>query len=262
MTQLNIVDSQGSPTVKAVLFDLCSTVVLIEQLQALSFAWAALELRPELIQEDVIEAYKKSAGKPRQETAEALMLHFDFQAEARQQMSEWRAHHPWQAFTRLRYQYYQAMLESPDTLCKHLWGPIQPLLSKLREHECKVGLVTMVNYDEAWRILGSTRLDDAFDLVVARDDVERGKPDPEIYLLAAQQLELAPPECLVVEGTVGGVRAALTAGTRVLAVLTPATRRHFTDTDLLAMCSVVASHDELTGALMRVLKANGAVTSV
>jgi HAD superfamily hydrolase (TIGR01509 family) len=243
--------------IKAVLFDLCSTLIRTEQLQALSYAWAALELRPSLLEEDVIEACGKSAGRPCQETTEALMLRFDLKGEARQQMPEWRAHHPWQAFARLRYQYYQAMLESPDALRKHLRAPIRPLLSQLREQECKVGLVTMTNYTEAWRILGSIRLKDAFDLVVARDDVERGKPDPEIYLLAAQLLELAPPQCLIVEGTMGGVRAALAAGTRVLAVLTPATRRHLADTDLLATCSVVASHDELAEGLIRVLKADG-----
>jgi HAD superfamily hydrolase (TIGR01509 family) len=201
MVRLNTPGSQEFFMVKAVLFDLCSTLLRTDQLQALSYARAALELRPDLIEEDVTEAYKKSAGRLCQETAEALMLRFDLEAEARKQMPEWHARHPWQAFARLRYQYYQAMLESPDALRRHLWAPIRPLLSQLRDQECKVGLVTMTNYTEAWRFLGSIRLKDAFDLVVARDDVERSKPDPEIYLLAAQQLELATPECLIVEGT-------------------------------------------------------------
>jgi len=45
-------------------------------------------------------------------------------------------------------------------------------------------------------------------LVVSQDDVERGKPDPECYLLAAQRLAVDPGELLVVEDTAVGVAAA------------------------------------------------------
>jgi len=51
-------------------------------------------------------------------------------------------------------------------------------------------------------------------------EVEHKKPDPEIYLVAAQKLGLHPEECLVVEDAVSGIKAGKAAGCKVLAVRT------------------------------------------
>jgi HAD superfamily hydrolase (TIGR01509 family) len=71
--------------------------------------------------------------------------------------------------------------------------------------------------------LRSLGLADAFDAIVSGDDVERGKPDPHIYLLAAQQLGVAPDRCLAIEDSPNGVQSALAAGMTVLGVRTPYT---------------------------------------
>lgn len=57
-----------------------------------------------------------------------------------------------------------------------------------------------------------------FDTVVSVDDVERGKPDPAIYLLAAERLGVEPGECLAFEDSPTGARAARAAGMRVVAI--------------------------------------------
>lgn len=59
---------------------------------------------------------------------------------------------------------------------------------------------------------------DAFDLIVTRDDVERGKPAPDIFLLAAGKLGVAPRGCLVYEDSDEGIAAAEAAGMRVIDV--------------------------------------------
>jgi sugar-phosphatase len=64
-----------------------------------------------------------------------------------------------------------------------------------------------------------------FDTVVSVDDVERGKPDPDVYLLAARRLAVEPVECLAFEDTPTGARAALAAGMRVVAI--PSTGQDF-----------------------------------
>jgi sugar-phosphatase len=55
--------------------------------------------------------------------------------------------------------------------------------------------------------------------MVCADDVQRGKPDPEGYLSAAQRLGFAPHECVVVEDAPAGLEAAKAAGMRSIAVL-------------------------------------------
>jgi HAD superfamily hydrolase (TIGR01509 family) len=62
------------------------------------------------------------------------------------------------------------------------------------------------------------------DVVVARDDVRRVKPDPELFLLAASRLGTPPGACLVFEDSPNGMRAALAAGMRCVAVPNALTR--------------------------------------
>jgi beta-phosphoglucomutase-like phosphatase (HAD superfamily) len=59
---------------------------------------------------------------------------------------------------------------------------------------------------------------DLLDVVVARDDVQRVKPDPELFLLAATRLGVPPEACVVFEDSPNGMRAALAAGMRCVAV--------------------------------------------
>jgi len=57
-----------------------------------------------------------------------------------------------------------------------------------------------------------------FDAVVTGDQVVNGKPAPDIYLLAAERLAIAPQRCLALEDSSNGARAALNAGMRLIIV--------------------------------------------
>jgi beta-phosphoglucomutase-like phosphatase (HAD superfamily) len=52
------------------------------------------------------------------------------------------------------------------------------------------------------------------------EDVKKGKPDPEIYLLAAKKLKYKSSECLVIEDALNGVIAAKKAGCKVIGITT------------------------------------------
>lgn len=67
--------------------------------------------------------------------------------------------------------------------------------------------------------LNNVRLRNLFDVVVSIDDVERGKPEPDIFLLAAQRLGTAPEDCIVYEDSDAGLEAARRAGMRSIDVL-------------------------------------------
>lgn len=60
---------------------------------------------------------------------------------------------------------------------------------------------------------------DAFTAVVTGRDVTRGKPDPQVFLLAAERLGVAPPDCAVIEDAPAGIRAAEAAGAASIALL-------------------------------------------
>jgi len=60
---------------------------------------------------------------------------------------------------------------------------------------------------------------DLMSAVVSADDVTRGKPDPQVFTIACERLNLDPRRCVVVEDAPAGVAAAHAAGTRAVAVL-------------------------------------------
>jgi beta-phosphoglucomutase len=68
-----------------------------------------------------------------------------------------------------------------------------------------------------------------FEALITGDDVERKKPDPQIFLQAASRIAVPPAECLVVEDAVNGVRAAKAAGCRCLALTTSFTAQTLRD---------------------------------
>jgi beta-phosphoglucomutase-like phosphatase (HAD superfamily) len=59
---------------------------------------------------------------------------------------------------------------------------------------------------------------DLFDVIVAGDEVTNGKPHPEPYLTAADQLSVDPRQCVVIEDSNTGVQAGTAAGAYVVAV--------------------------------------------
>ena len=79
-----------------------------------------------------------------------------------------------------------------------------------------VAVVSAALRDEIEPVLAACGLRDVFSLVLSQDDVTRGKPDPQPYLLAAERLGLPPTELLVFEDTDVGVASAKAAGAHVV----------------------------------------------
>jgi beta-phosphoglucomutase-like phosphatase (HAD superfamily) len=59
---------------------------------------------------------------------------------------------------------------------------------------------------------------DAFDVIVGGDDVVKGKPNPDSYLLAAQMLGVDPTHCIAFEDSLTGITAAEAAGTKAVGI--------------------------------------------
>jgi beta-phosphoglucomutase len=67
-------------------------------------------------------------------------------------------------------------------------------------------------------ILRLTGIEPLLETLVSMEDTQRGKPDPEVFLIAAAKLGVAPARCLVVEDAVAGIEAAKAGGMKALGV--------------------------------------------
>lgn len=105
----------------------------------------------------------------------------------------------------------------------------------------QVGIArAVVSNSESWRLdalLEAAGIGNLFPVRVSSDDVPRPKPDPDVYLRAAELVGVEPSRCLVVEDTPTGVASARSAGMRVVAV----DRKVFDPASLAAATRVVDS---------------------
>jgi HAD superfamily hydrolase (TIGR01509 family) len=95
---------------------------------------------------------------------------------------------------------------------------VREILAWLADKGWKVALATSSARRSAERNLASSGLARYFQAVVTGDMTARGKPAPDIYLLACSRLGSAPEDCFAVEDSPNGVRSAHAAGLRVILV--------------------------------------------
>jgi HAD superfamily hydrolase (TIGR01509 family) len=116
---------------------------------------------------------------------------------------------------------------TPEALChvkeKHLLQhhetpPLMPgvreILAYLHEQSIPMAVATGARFEEVDRNLRGHNLQNYFRVVCSSSHVKHNKPAPDVYLLAAEQLDLTPEQCLAVEDTPTGLSAALAAGMR------------------------------------------------
>ena len=100
--------------------------------------------------------------------------------------------------------------------------PLSPylgeFLTQLEAQNIAVGLVTGATRSLVEYILHRAELAECFDTIIAGDDLEASKPDPDPYLLAVEKLNLQPSECLAIEDNPVGITAAKRAKIQVVGI--------------------------------------------
>lgn len=94
----------------------------------------------------------------------------------------------------------------------------ETLLKWLKQNGYRVALATATPVDRAKKYLNRVGLLGNFDAICSARQVKQGKPEPDIYLYAAEKLGLSPEECLALEDSQNGVRSAFAAGCKTVLV--------------------------------------------
>ena len=86
------------------------------------------------------------------------------------------------------------------------------LIQKLKANNFQLAIASSSKPEFIDLILGELKIKDKFDVITAGNEVEKGKPNPDIFLLAAKKLGADPADCTVIEDAKHGVIAAKRAG--------------------------------------------------
>ncbi|HBK68614.1 MAG TPA: beta-phosphoglucomutase [Firmicutes bacterium] len=134
--------------------------------------------------------------------------------------------------------YYRKLIQqlTPD----HILPGVMPILKDLKKNGIKIAIGSSSKNTPL--ILERIGLAGYFDAVADGNDLTKSKPDPEVFLIAAQRLGVLPKNCLVIEDADAGVEAALAADMLVLGVGTAAGNNRAT---LRARALDVVSAEEL-----------------
>lgn len=107
------------------------------------------------------------------------------------------------------------------------------LLQVLRGRGFRLAIASSTPRQNITFALAELKLMGTFDVLVGAEDVQRGKPDPEVFLTAAQRLCVPPSSCVVFEDAVAGVEAAKRGGMKCIAVTTTNPREKLDAADLV-----------------------------
>lgn len=181
---------------KGFLFDLDGT--LVDSVPVVERSWAAWAKRQGITPQDVLD-----------------FVH------GRQAVMTLRHFMPDASETRIQEEFaWMEQLESEDVAGVVALPGANALLERLNQWQIPWAIVTSGSVPVAHARWAASELPKPAVFITA-EQVARGKPEPDAYLLGAQKLALPPGECVVVEDAVAGILSGLSAGCQVIAVNVP-----------------------------------------
>ncbi|MEM9078338.1 MAG: HAD family phosphatase [Bacteroidota bacterium] len=230
--------------IKAVIFDLDGTLIQTEVLKATSYATAINQLTQNAVKkEQVLDVFFQFVGLSRQEVVSGLAE--KFKAELKDYLDSSDTEFIEEKLIETRLKIYREILDDTELLSNHFCSFTLGLFHRLFQEKYTLVLATMSHLPEAKKVTEAMGIFEKFDLILTRDDVENGKPQPDIYNKAKTILGLASEEFLVIEDSANGIKAAQNAHMSVFAVTNDITRKSVHDCNLLELKFIVDELAEL-----------------
>ncbi|MFC1698298.1 HAD family hydrolase [Nanoarchaeota archaeon] len=107
------------------------------------------------------------------------------------------------------------------------------LIKKLKEQNFLVAVSTSGNRIKANINVGIAQIKDYLDAVTNGDEVEHSKPDPHIYSITAEKLQVPPEDCIVIEDTPNGITAAKRAGMKCIGITNSFSKDKLEEADII-----------------------------
>ncbi|MDB5030043.1 HAD family phosphatase [Mucilaginibacter sp.] len=121
----------------------------------------------------------------------------------------------------------RGLLQEKEGLYKQLYGPyatpingLENFLIELKNAGIKLAMASSATIDDIDFILSHVPVRNYFDAIIDGNRVSKSKPNPQIFLKAADDLGVKPEDCVVFEDSLAGIKAANAAGMKVIGITT------------------------------------------
>lgn len=122
------------------------------------------------------------------------------------------------AITQLVKEKWQRMKESIEMGLQEVPGT-RVFIELLKGRGLKLAVASASNKSFIELVLSELNLTEKFDVIASAEEVKRGKPEPDVFLLAAKRLSVLPENCIVIEDGLNGMIAAKRAGMRCIGLV-------------------------------------------
>lgn len=228
--------------IKAIIFDLDGTLVQTEIVKAHSYAKAVVSISNNRISEnEVIQNFKNYVGLSRTDVTKNLVNdyweRFELPTNSREDIED--------KLIERRLEIYNNMLEDPEILPRYCCKMTMGFLHSVKADNYLTGLATMSHCMQVEKVLQIMNIKQDFNFVITRDEIENAKPHPEIYLRMKNKLQVESDECIVIEDSVAGIKAGLSANMNVFAVTNSITKESVQKSKLLDKKFIIENPAEL-----------------
>jgi len=134
----------------------------------------------------------------------------------------------------------KALLKEKEDLYKSLYAPfaapvngLENFLTELKNAGVKMAIASSATVDDINFILSHVPIRDDFEVIIDGSRVSKSKPNPQIFLKAAEELNARPEDCVVFEDSIAGIKAANAAGMKVVGITTGNTADKLQPSDLV-----------------------------
>ena len=133
--------------------------------------------------------------------------------------------------TRLRQEYFLKILA--DEPLPPFPGVMELIEAAMEREDFRLAIATSGTLEKSRAVLEATAVPYRQMAYINGNDVTHKKPDPELFLLAAERIGIAPADCVVIEDAPNGVQAAKAAGAKCIAVTNSTSADNLAEADLV-----------------------------
>ncbi|MGZ3757054.1 MAG: HAD family hydrolase [Mucilaginibacter sp.] len=133
-----------------------------------------------------------------------------------------------------------ALLKEKEDLYRSLYAPfaapingLENFLTELKNAGVKMAMASSATVDDINFILSHVAIRDDFNAIIDGSRASKSKPNPQIFLKAAEELNARPEDCVVFEDSIAGIKAANAAGMKVVGITTGNSANKLQPSDLV-----------------------------